>query len=217
MCFNKLATKLWLEASGITTTPFLSIQNNSKEQLNKANEFLTKHQSVYVKATNQGSSVGCYRCSNKKELFEAIEKAFTFSPFIILEKEIIGRELEVSAFEYGGKLHITKPGEIICPGQIYTYEEKYSADSKTETNIEALNISDESINEMTKQARLAFESLKLRHLSRIDFFLTEDNQIIINEINTYPGHTNISMFPMMMENYGVKYSDFLNEALSSLS
>ena len=70
---------------------------------------------------------------------------------------------------------------------------------------------------MKEAALNAFQSLKLRHISRIDFFLTADNEILINEINTMPGHTGISMFPMMMENYGVNYSDFINEHLSTLS
>lgn len=217
LCFNKLSTKLWLEKSGIDTTPFIQINDSSPDELTKAYNFLTLHKVVYVKATNQGSSVGCYRCDNQKDLDKAVIDAFKFSPYVILEKEIIGREIEVSAFEYNNEIHITVPGEIECPGQFYSYEEKYAGNSHTKTHVVAPDISEVINTEIKRQALAAFKILKLRHLSRIDFFLTKENAVIINEINTFPGHTTISMFPTMMENYGVKYSDFLNKALSSLS
>jgi D-alanine-D-alanine ligase len=217
LCFNKLSTKLWLEKSGINTTPFIQINDTSSKELINANAFLDQHSVVYVKATNQGSSVGCYRCDNQKDLEKAVTEAFKFSPFVILEKEIVGREIEVSAFEFNNEIHITVPGEIECPGQFYSYEEKYAGNSHTKTHVVAPNITEEINMEIKRQALAAFKILKLRHLSRIDFFLTKDNAVIINEINTFPGHTSISMFPTMMENYGVKYSEFLNKALSSLS
>ena len=217
LCFNKLATKLWLEMAGLNTTPFLPINSTESSEINKAYEFLKQHKVVYTKATNQGSSVGCYRCENDEELKKAIEEAFTHSPFVILEKEMLGRELEVSAFEYNKKVHITPPGEIECPDKFYSYEEKYSQESHTKTHVLAPNISEDIQTEIVRQAKIAFDSLKLRHLSRIDFFLTNEGEVVINEINTFPGHTQISMFPMMMENYGVKYSDYLNQTLHSLS
>jgi len=214
LCFNKLMTKLVLEVHGLKTTPFMQV--NSINELEKAYEFLDAHKTIYVKATNQGSSVGCYKVENSKSLKDIIEKAFSFSPYVILEKEIKGRELEVSAFEFNGKVHTTKPGEIDCPDEFYTYEAKYAEDSQTKTIVEAQGISDKALNEIQNQSQLAFKALRLRHLSRIDFFLTNEGDVLINEINTFPGHTKISMFPMMMENYGVKYSEFLNQHLSSL-
>ena len=215
LCFNKLMTKLALENAGVKTTPFLHVSEH--EKIDRAQSFFNEHGCVFIKATNQGSSVGCYRVDNKNDLEKYIKKAFEFSPFVILEKEIKAREIEVSAFEYDGKVHITLPGEIVCPGKFYSYEEKYSDKSETKTHVIAPEVSTEIFTEVERQARIAFELFKLRHLSRIDFFLTETNEVIINEINTFPGHTTISMFPMMMENYGVKYSDFLNQHLNNLS
>lgn len=217
LCFNKLSTKLWLERSGLPTTPFISIQDNSRSEISKAKSFLEKYEAVYIKATNQGSSVGCYRCDSPESIEDLIKNAFEHSPFVIIEKEINGREIEVSAFEFKGEVHITQPGEIECPGHFYSYEEKYAGNSATKTHVIAPNIKDVVLQEIHRQARIAFKVLKVRHLSRIDFFITETDQVIINEINTLPGHTNISMFPAMMENYGVEYSDFLNQTLLSLS
>ena len=214
LCFNKLMTKLMLEVHGLKTAPFMQV--NSLADLIAAQAFFNQHKSVYVKATNQGSSVGCYRVDKSDELEGIIKDAFRFSPYVIIEKEIIGRELEVSAFEFDGKVHTTKPGEIDCPSDFYTYEAKYDQDSQTKTIVQAQDINEEALNEIHRQAGVAFSALKLRHLSRIDFFLTTDGEVLINEINTFPGHTNISMFPMMMENYGVKYSEFINQHLSTL-
>ncbi len=215
LCFNKLLTKLALDLAGVQTTPFIQIQDT--QDTDKAKAFLAEHKAGYVKATNQGSSVGCYRVTNSEELVDAINKAFTFSPFVILEKAIEGRELEVSVFEYEGKWHITNPGEIVCPDEFYTYEEKYSEKSNTKTITEAKDLSEEVINKIKGQALSTIHSLKLRHLSRLDFFLSDDGDIYLNEVNTFPGHTQISMFPTMMENYGVKYSEFINYQLEAIS
>lgn len=219
LSFNKLVTKLMLELAGLTTTPFIQLNNSSEIELNRAESFLETHKTVYLKATNQGSSVGCYKVNqdNKSELQNLMQEAFTFSPYVILEKEITGRELEISAFEYDGSVHITKPGEIQSSGEFYTYEEKYSTTSKSRTIVEASGITEAQHIEIEQQARAAFKILKLRHLSRIDFFLSASGEVFINEVNTFPGHTSISMFPIMMENYGVKYFDFLNQHLQALA
>ena len=216
LCFNKMSTKLWLENAGIKTTPFICL--TSMKHISKAEDFFVKNKNdVFVKASNQGSSVGCYHCQTKEELVFAISEAFTLSPFVVLEKKISGREFELSCFEYDSKIHFTHPCEIFAPGEnFYTYEQKYS--NKSQTKVETIaKIPKDVVTEMKRQAEIAFDILKIRHLSRIDFFLCQSGNVYLNEINTMPGHTKISMFPVMMENYGVKYSDFLAEHLLSLS
>lgn len=215
LCFNKLATKLFLESLGVKTTPFIQIQN--ADELQDAKSFLNKYGHCYLKATNQGSSVGCYHVKSLAELEENINPAFSYSPFVILEQAIDGRELEVSAFEFQGKNIITAPGEIICETDFYDFEQKYSKDSTTKTIPQAQDISQSSLNEINRQASLAFKALKMKDLSRIDFFLSDNNEVFINEINTFPGHTSISMFPMMVEASGIKYSDFINDRLEKLT
>lgn len=215
LCFNKLATKLLLENMGLKTTPFVRII--SPNELDEAYSFLDQHSDCYLKATNQGSSVGCYHIKKKEDLELHIKEAFSFSPFVILEQSIKGRELEVSAFEYENDLIVTPPGEIKCSTDFYSFEEKYSKTSQTQTNVQAKDLASELIVEINRQAKVAFKGLMLRHLARIDFFLSDSDQVYINEINTFPGHTEISMFPMMMESYGVQYGDFLNHHLDNLT
>ena len=111
-------------------------------------------------------------------------------------------------------MKLSRPGEIIIPdNKFYTFDEKYSKDSGTITTVTPDNLSEEDIHTIQDMARRAFIGLKLRDLSRIDFFLSKEDGILINEINTFPGATPISMFPKMLEHNGDVMSDFLAKAV----
>jgi D-alanine-D-alanine ligase len=208
ICFNKVSSKLWFSALKIPNTPFVFL--SSLNEKNIARDFFNIHKKVFVKASSQGSSVGCYQVTEIDSLNEALENAFKFSPYILIEKMLEARELEISVYEYEGKIITTVPGEIICPNKFYSFEEKYDQNSKTTTEVVAKGLSDSIISQMREYAIKAFVSLKLRHLSRIDFFYTKDNELYLNEINTFPGMTPISMFPKMMENHGHSFKSFLS-------
>lgn len=214
LCFNKISTKLWLEAYKIPTTPFLAINSCDDEELKKVVDFQNKHNELFIKASNQGSSVGCFQLKDASEIADTVMAAFALSPYVLVEKDIEGRELEVSVFKYNNEIHATAPGEIVCPKNFYSYEEKYDDVSGTKTMVEAEGLSQTQIKKIKELAIKASHVLKLRHLSRIDFFLTNEGEIFINEINTFPGMTPISMFPKMMENDGVKFKDFLAQILT---
>ena len=212
--FNKITSKLWYDALGIPNTPYLFLSDNNEQSHAAAKEAFEKWGKVFVKAARQGSSVGCYQVTESEQLEEAVNKAFTFSDQVLVEKAVVPRELEVAAYEIDGELHISKPGEVIAPnGAFYTYEEKYGADSHSTTEVEATNLTDEQLKQIDNDARKVFTQMKLRHLSRIDFFLTEDNQIYLNEVNTFPGMTPISMFPKMVEHNGHIFSSFLENCV----
>ena len=212
--FNKITSKLWYDALGIPNTPYLFLSDNNEESHTAAKEAFEKWGKVFVKAARQGSSVGCYQVTESEQLEEAVNKAFTFSDQVLVEKAVVPRELEVAAYEIDGELHISKPGEVIAPnGAFYTYEEKYGADSHSTTEVEATNLTDEQLKQIDNDARKVFTQMKLRHLSRIDFFLTEDNEIYLNEVNTFPGMTPISMFPKMVEHNGHTFSSFLENCV----
>tara|TARA_Y100000385_G_C13020025_1_gene605744 strand:+ start:291 stop:1286 length:996 start_codon:yes stop_codon:yes gene_type:complete len=213
LCFNKISTKLWLEAYNIETTPFLAINSPDDEELKRVEDFQKIHSELFIKASNQGSSVGCFPLKEASEIPDTVVAAFALSPYVVVEKNIEGRELEVSVFRYNNETHATLPGEIICPNKFYSYEEKYQDESATQTMIEAEGLTPEQIKKIKAMSIKSYQVLKLRHLSRIDFFLSKDGELLINEINTFPGMTPISMFPKMMENYGVKFKDFLSQIL----
>ena len=215
MCFNKITTKLWATALGVENTPYLFLTDYSKENLKRAKSFQALHGDVVIKASNQGSSVGCYLVEKDKDPVETIIKAFSFSPFVLIEKRMFPREIEVSVYEYDGKLQISYPGEIVCPSKFYSYEEKYSQESLTTTDTRAKNLTPEILKIITEYSTKLYSGLKLRHLSRIDFFL-DGNAIYLNEINTFPGLTPISMFPKMMEANGHSFKSFLLQHINNL-
>lgn len=217
MCFNKITTKLWLKEYGIPVTPYLATQKDDEASIKEVTQFFHDHgKDVFLKATHQGSSVGCFHITKEEQIKVALAEALKLSPYAISEPTIIGRELEVATFNHEGKIIATNPGEIICPDGFYTYEEKYSEESGSSVEVEA-KISEEDKKKIREYAAKAFEVLKLKDLSRIDFFYTDKGEIYLNEINTFPGHTKISMFPMMLENTGLKYSNYLTTKIKENS
>ncbi|MBQ8022805.1 MAG: D-alanine--D-alanine ligase [Succinivibrio sp.] len=213
-CFNKITTKLYFDALGIPNTPYAIIPLKTEQYKTVALEFFDKYKDIYVKAASQGSSVGCYHVTKRDDVWDSIVEAFQYSTEVIIEKNIIHRELEVAAYEIDGELKITNPGEIIIPDNLfYTFEEKYSKNSGTITTVTPENLTSEEIATIRDLARRAFVGLKLRDLSRIDFFLSKEDGILINEINTFPGATPISMFPKMLAHNGDNMADFLAKAV----
>jgi len=216
ICFNKVTTKLWLEGMGIDTTPFIYL---SEIDMNKVIDFHNKNGPLFLKPSNQGSSVGCHKINEiGPDTKTKIEEAFTLGPYALIEQALNVRELEVSVFEFNGDIHVSSPGEILPPQDeksFYTYEEKYNKDSQTKTMVEALNLTKEQLDQIKTWALKAFKELKVKNMARVDFFLTDQGKVYLNEINTFPGLTPISMFPKMMENYGVNFQGFLQDTIDN--
>jgi D-alanine-D-alanine ligase len=217
VCFNKITSKLWYDALEIPNTPYVFLSENSAEAIDKvARSFHLWGEQVFVKAACQGSSVGCYKVTAADQLIPSIENAFRYSNQVLIEQAVKPRELEVAAYQIDGELFITKPGEVIAPQDaFYSYEEKYSQTSHSYTKIEADSLTPQQLQDIESYARKVFIQMKLRDLSRIDFFLTPNGTIYLNEVNTFPGMTPISMFPKMLENNGHKVADFLKSAIFS--
>ncbi|WP_194437693.1 D-alanine--D-alanine ligase [Vibrio fluminensis] len=214
--FNKITSKLWYDALGIPNTPYLFLSENNQEAYQRTAKAMEEWGSVFVKAACQGSSVGCYKVTEIAQLQKAIDDAFTYSNQVLVEKAVKPRELEVAAYEYQGELVLTLPGEVKAPEDtFYSYEEKYAATSHSTTDIVAQNLSEQQLETIRVNAEKVFKQMKLRHLSRIDFFLTSEGNIYLNEVNTFPGMTPISMFPKMLENHGHKFHEFLADCVKS--
>ena len=214
--FNKITSKLWYDALDIPNTPYLFLTRNDEHAHKQAEQAFEKWGKVFVKAARQGSSVGCYSVTEKQAIAKAVNDAFGYSDQVLVEKAVKPRELEVAAYEMNGELHITKPGEVIAPdGAFYSYDEKYSSSSHSLTEVEAKNLTQKQIDKIRHASETVFKQMNLRHLSRIDFFLTEDNEIYLNEVNTFPGMTPISMFPKMLQNNGHKFHEFLEDCINS--
>ncbi|RLV58984.1 D-alanine--D-alanine ligase [Parashewanella curva] len=208
-CFNKITAKQWFSALGIPNTSYLFLSENTSQSVEQVKSALKKWGSVFIKAASQGSSVGCYQVDNINNVESTVAKAFEYSPFVLVEKTINARELEVAVYEYNNEIIATLPGEIITDSEhFYDFNEKYAENSKAKTEI-AAKIPNEVAELIRQYAIKAFEGMKLRHLARIDFFLSDKNEILLNEINTFPGMTPISMFPKMLQNHGEDFGEFL--------
>lgn len=166
---------------------------------------------MFVKPSNSGSSVGINKAHNIEELEEYIQYAGKFDTKILIEENINGREIECAVL--GNTLpRASCVGEILPADEFYSYDAKYkNAESKTQI---PANISKELSEKIRKIAIKAYKALDCKGLSRVDFFIEKETEkIYINEINTMPGFTKISMYPKLWEYSGIKYSELLNELI----
>jgi D-alanine-D-alanine ligase len=214
LAFDKALANEQFAAIDVPHTPFLVTENWQKDQ-KQFQDFFQKHQDVFVKAASQGSSVGCYHVKKALDLPQAVNNAFQFSSKVLIEKTVKGRELECSVYFYQGKLCVTDPGEIRLPQNVfYDFDEKYNEKSRTQTFIRAENISEHVKKTLRHYCQKIYAGFNVRHLARMDFFLTDKQEILINEINTFPGMTKISLFPKMLEATGLSFADYLNDILN---
>ncbi len=165
----------------------------------------------FVKPVNLGSSVGVNKAHNRAELLHFINEAAEYDRKIIVEKAIDCRELECAALGNDEPL-VSVVGEVISSNEFYDYRAKY-IDGKSQVVIPA-DIPQATAEEVRRQAALAFQSLDLSGLARVDFFLERGtNQVYINEVNTMPGFTSISMYPKLWEASGLPYKELIDRLL----
>lgn len=160
----------------------------------------------FVKPANLGSSVGISKCSNREELEEAFVEAFQFDRKIIIEEGAVAREVELGVLG-NDEPECSVAGEIIPKVEFYDYKAKYE-DGNTALIIPA-DITEEEYALLENLAKKAFKALDCSGLVRADFFLTRDGKAYINEVNTMPGFTPFSMFPLLWKHTGVEYPQLI--------
>ncbi|MEQ6391188.1 D-alanine--D-alanine ligase [Bacillaceae bacterium S4-13-58] len=166
---------------------------------------------MFIKPANQGSSVGVSKVKSADEFEKAVDTAFEFDNKILIEEAIVGREIECSVLgNEDPKASIL--GEIVAQRDFYSYEAKYIDETGALLEIPA-KLPEELSERVREEAVRAFETLGCEGLSRVDFFVTEDEKIIVNEINTIPGFTKISMYPKLWEKTGISYSDLIDQLI----
>ncbi len=199
---NKIGHVAWL---GFDTGDYAE----KKEELLSAIEKLGFP--VFIKPSNAGSSVGITRCDQKEQLEPAIQEALQVDDRIVAEKGLKNfKEIEVAVL---GNHHpiASRPGRILSATEVYTYESKYqNQDSRT---LIPADITPQTAEEIRQTAVKAYRACGCTGLSRVDFFLTEDNRIYLNEINTLPGFTSISMFPRLFADAGIDYPELIDRLL----
>ncbi|MCB0393291.1 MAG: D-alanine--D-alanine ligase [Bdellovibrionales bacterium] len=166
---------------------------------------------VFVKPVNMGSSVGVSKAKNREQLEKAIRSAFDYDRKVIVEEAIVGREVEVSVLgNENPKASIV--GEIIPQHEFYSYDAKYLDENGALLKIPA-EISDSVAKKIQELAVKAYDVLEIEGMTRVDLFLKSNGEAVINEINTIPGFTKISMYPKLWEASGLSYSELLDELI----
>jgi D-alanine-D-alanine ligase len=166
----------------------------------------------FVKPARLGSSVGVGKVSRPEELAKAVDLAFEFDTKILVEEGIKGREIECAVL---GNAHpkgsIT--GEVVPPDGFYDYEAKYIDAEGAKLLLPAPGLDEAMLERVRQLAVKAFQALECEGMSRVDFFLTTDGELLLNEINTLPGFTNISMYPSLWKLSGIAYPELIDQLL----
>lgn len=210
LAIDKDITKKVLKEAGFKVSPYLSFKKYNQIDLEKVVKTLGNR--LFVKPANLGSSVGISQVRNKEELKQAIKLAFQFDNKIIIEKFIAGRELECAVLGNDNEVEASLIGEIVNTDNFYSYQEKYSKKSST-LLIAPVKLNQLLIKKIQKTAILAYQAIEGQGLARVDFFLRPNNDLIINEINTVPGFTQISMFPKLFCLDKYTYSTLLDRLI----
>ena len=166
---------------------------------------------LFVKPANLGSSVGISRVTNGEDFVKAIDLAFSFDSKIVVEEEVKGREIECAVLG-NEEPRASIPGEIIPTSAFYSYVAKYLDEQGATLSIPA-KLSEELIVKIQELAIKTFKALECKGMARADFFLLEDGSIFVNEINTIPGFTKISMYPKLWEQSGIPYPDLIDKLI----
>ncbi|CAM4475489.1 D-alanine--D-alanine ligase [Paenibacillus tarimensis] len=165
----------------------------------------------FIKPANLGSSVGISKAKNREELLKAIDYAFRFDRKVIVEEFVDAREIEVSVLG-NDEPRASVPGEVVSSGDFYDYNAKY-IDGKSVMQIPA-QLPDETAEAVREMAVRAFLAIDGSGLSRVDFFMRkEDGKLLINEVNTMPGFTPFSMYPLMWKETGLSYQELLDKLI----
>ncbi len=208
---DKDVMKRLLRDADIPIARFAVVHKYEKETLDFKNTVAALGLPVFVKPANAGSSVGVSKVTSEKEFAEAVEEAFHFDNKILIEEAVVGREIECAVL--GNEYPLASGvGEIITKHDFYSYKAKYIDENGALVKIPA-DIPTDVILRIQELAIKTFRVLCCDGLARVDFFLTKDNSVLVNEINTLPGFTNISMYPKLWEQCGVPYSELIHRLI----
>lgn len=223
---DKVYSKIIFDKAGINQTKYIYIKNYGDKYIYVDDVFNEESLDIegmsniiikklkfpmFVKPSNSGSSVGISKANNEEELKKAIVEASKFDRKILIEEGIVGREVECAVL--GNENVISScVGEIRAADEFYSYDAKYK-NQESKTLIPA-DLSIEKSKEIQSLAIKAFKAIDGKGLSRVDFFIEKNtDKIYINEINTLPGFTSISMYPKLFEQIGIMYTELLDKLI----
>jgi D-alanine-D-alanine ligase len=212
---DKAMMKVLFKAAGLKVAPWVIVRDHTwrdtREELTRQIDKSLTYP-LFVKPANLGSSVGISKVKDPADLAAAVELALAFDPKVVVESAVKGaREIECAVLG-NGTPESSIPGEIIPDGEFYDYEAKYlSTGSRTEV---PASLTPKMIAEVRRQSVVAFTAIEGSGLARVDFLLSSTGALVINEINTMPGFTTISMYPKLWAASGVDYVTLIDRLIT---
>ncbi len=218
LCMDKHFMKIVLQAAGVPVAPWVTVTRSGWERNSEAlrRDAAALGLPVFVKPSRAGSSVGVSKVSDPSELDEALQLAFAEDEKVLIETAIVGREVEIAILEgrNGSGSRASLPGEIVLTTrEFYDFEGKYLGGDGAEVVCPA-ELSDSEIATIQELGIRAFDAVDGRGLARVDFFLADD-VLYVNELNTMPGFTPISMFPKCWIASGMTYPELISELIDT--
>lgn len=213
MSMNKIVAKRLLADAGIPVSPFLTFRFDEKDKISFAAVSKKLGVPFMVKSASLGSSVGVTKVKTRNDFKKAVEEAFRYDNEMIAEKFIRGRELECAVLG-NSPAEASYPGEIVISKkyEFYTFDAKYVDPEAVRIDVRAKLT--KAVSEKIRKASIkAYEALHCEDFARVDLFLDKKGKIYINEINTIPGFTNSSMYPMMWKERGVGFTELITRLL----
>ena len=199
VCMDKEVTKRLLRDSGLPVVPFRIARHGERLAYDDVADALGA--TLFVKPANSGSSVGTSKAENAKSFDRALDEAFNYDNKVLVEEAIFGREIECAVIG-NEEPRASVPGEIVSTADFYTYDAKYEDPEASRMQVPA-DLPDIIAEQIRSLATDAYRILGCEGMARVDFFVTREFDLYINEINTIPGFTDRSMFPVMWDHTGL--------------
>lgn len=214
LSMNKIVAKRLLREAGLPVTDFLTFRYDEKDKISFTSISKKLGVPFMVKSASLGSSVGVTKVKSKKDFKAAVEEAFRYDDEMLAEEYITGREIECALLG-NAPAEASYPGEIVISTsyEFYTFDAKYVDPDAVRIDVPA-KLTKAAAEKIRKVSKKAFEALHCEDFSRIDLFLDKKGNVYINEINTIPGFTNSSMYPMMWKERGIGFTDLISRLLN---
>lgn len=208
---DKDVMKRLLRDAGVPIPKFLSFHKKQLNQIRFEDVEKALGLPFFIKPANTGSSVGISKIKSQSEFEERLHHAFRFDRKVIIEKAIKGREIECSVLGNDDPI-VSLPGEIIPQHEFYSYEAKYLDDQGARLELPA-RVSEQETQAIRTLALQAYQVLCCEGMARVDVFLQPNGEVLLNEINTIPGFTKISMYPKLWELSGLPYPKLIDKLI----
>ncbi len=213
LCMDKAAAKTVLQAADLPQAAWCQLDRSVlDDEAHRVHVLSRLGATVFVKPANMGSSIGISRATGADDLLAALHEAFRHDDVVVVEEALTVRELETAVLGPAHDLRVSVVGEILPAAEFYDFDDKYR-DGAARTVVPA-DLPEEVAEQARSLAIRTARALRVDGMARVDLFLTEERGLLVNEVNTIPGFTPISMYPVLWEASGVGYGELLDELVA---